>query len=439
MYNPTRSLFLITALAAVFFLGKTVEAAPLQLRLVSLNLHGYHPKDEAERFWENFETGEMKQTSPQLHFFERDELERGHEKQLLQIQTDFSELAPDLIFLQEVGAGLPESAKDCGEFYDDLRPDKFGKNTALKIKNLLNARAASPSAYSAFVGCRGNIGWQTHADTFSKGRVLKKDTRGSSVVFDKGASPYPNGFIVEGTAILAKAPWHFVDQQSLRLPFGTGTEKFFFQLATLKYGNDPRWILVANLHAGWDVSHLEQAVAVRSYIADYVSYNSDRTHFAGAIIAGDFNSRLFRPGQKDSEIGSLPWEVRSNVGFDFSKASDLEFEKLKAQYTKSLPKENPQRIAVAVDSFKSFARSEKEKRVQFREVIEQASMSGLCQMKNWAPKLEPSCSRNERIDLAFVSSGIDLKSASLLWTKDDFKSTHGPSDHPGFIVDLSIY
>src|SRR5262245_27209381 len=96
------------------------------LSLFTLNLHGYHPMGEAPRFFQS--QGKRPEAArSDLHFFTSEEYERGNSRWLARLSSDLHRLAPDLILLQEVGAGSPEGRKDCDVFRND------GSNTARRL------------------------------------------------------------------------------------------------------------------------------------------------------------------------------------------------------------------------------------------------------------------------------------------------------------------
>jgi endonuclease/exonuclease/phosphatase family metal-dependent hydrolase len=420
------------------------------LKILSLNLHGYHPMAESTRLLQGRDL-RLRPASPHLHYFRTDELERGHEHQLRILTEDFSGLAPHVILLQEVGAGLPHSAKSCDEFHSEDGPDRLGKNSAIRLRDRLNTKGFG---YVAALACRGNVGWQTFADTFRDERLMRQGpSPGKSppqVVFDFGENPYPSGFLVEGTAILVRPPWRILESRAWRLPIPHTSEEFFFQTTRIRHDGDARWYVVANLHAGHKVRHFEQAVEIKAAIARLIENHPDRANYGGAIVGGDFNARLHRPSGKSGEVSAVPWEVIKKGEFNYGPAaSDLVFEDLKnLLWALNLdPGYKPwaglgpsasarTRVNRAVDDFMKFVRSPLSRWVRLRELLEEANQNKTCRPPT-EPRLQGACQAPARIDFIFATPQLAVQEAFVLYSENDFQSVSGTTDHPGIWAELS--
>ncbi|RYZ63839.1 MAG: hypothetical protein EOP05_22940, partial [Proteobacteria bacterium] len=157
------------------------EAHASRINVLTLNMHGYHPMGKEERQFESRD-GKTRRAESFLTYFPFGEIQDGHEKQLEFLSREFAAMnepdLPHVIFLQEVGAGLPSSAKDCQEFYANPGADFFGKNSALRLASRLESKGVK---FQVELACRGNIGWRTDANTFSKERILSAS---GQIVFD---------------------------------------------------------------------------------------------------------------------------------------------------------------------------------------------------------------------------------------------------------------
>jgi len=434
----------LKSLAAGLLLFPTLshsEGMP-NLRVYTQNLHGYHPMKEPARFLEK--RGEApKLSEPYLTYFTPEEIERGQRRQLEALTQSIGKLKPDVIFLQEVGAGLPASAKDCAEFFREDGGDAFGRNSALRLRDRLRATGES---YEAALACRANIGWRTDANTFRDTRVWRGKNGAEELVYDYGANPYPNGFIVEGTAILARAPWRLSAPREWNLPLSKPGESFFFQSAELRYGERSSWLLAVNLHGKWNVRHFEAAMALRRAIDDLVRTHPDRARFKGLVIGGDFNAPLFRPRSGEATVAGLAWELERAGEFDYSNdAPASAWEDLRARlwalnfkdgaFTKELGTEAEARLRTdqALLDYRNFARSGVNERLPLTEALSPAN----CGASAWEG-FDAACTFPKRIDLLFHSPGLRAANATVLWSNNKFFTTEGISDHPGLLVDLRI-
>ena len=432
--------------AGVSLLGSAEFAHASRLNVVTLNLHGYHPMGFEERILQTRD-GKKAVADSYLTYFQFEDLREGHERQLQYLANSFSQLSegdkPDVLLLQEVGAGLPNSAKDCAEFYAKPQGDFFGKNSSLRLQSHL---AWAGENYQAELACRGNIGWRTDHATFAKSRVLTKSGR---VVFDFDANPYANGFIVEGTAILVRAPYRILEQRVDWLPIEGTNENTFLQFARIQKQGESSWFLVANLHGTHKVRHFEAALAARAHLTSFLSTHPDRANLRGAIVGGDFNANLYRPNprlnrrstERLTEVSTVPWEVASPGQFDFSNANDAAFANLeetlwrqnidarfKPWATVGSDPAARERVHSAVQRFKSVALSSPQ--IQLRETFDGLTGSQCLSLKS----LTSSCSRKDRIDLIFASPELTPIAGAIIFSQNNFQSLEGPTDHPGVYV-----
>ncbi|RYZ77651.1 MAG: hypothetical protein EOP05_01020 [Proteobacteria bacterium] len=424
------ALFIWSVLTAV-----SPEAQASRLNVLTLNLHGYHPMGKEERQFESRD-GKTRRAESFLTYFPFGEIQDGHEKQLEFLSREFAAMnepdLPHVIFLQEVGAGLPSSAKDCQEFYANPGTDFFGKNSALRLASRLETKGVK---FHVELACRGNIGWRTDANTFSTERILSAS---GQVVFDFGANPYPNGFIVEGTAILVREPYRILDQRVEWLQIPETSDKAFIQFARVQKSGEKGWTLIANLHGTHKVRHFESAVTFREALENFVASHSDRANYLGAIVSGDFNANLYRPNSKLAEVSTAPWEIGVSGEFDFAHALDNDFIHLEETLWKQNvdPKFKPwanigtdsaarKRVSIAVERFKRLARSN-------RLIDLQEAFIGFNPKKclNFM-RLDSACEREDRIDLVFASHTLSPLKAAILFSKNSFYSLVGPTDHPG--------
>ena len=140
------------------------------IKFMTLNMHGFHPMDEAIRYIEKRD-GSIKRSSSYLYYFTREELARGHEKRIDQLAHDISILSPDVLALQEVVAGPIDRKKNCSDFYKSYEGSPtILENTALQLEDHLNEK---DNSYISLLACRGNTGWQTNDETFRNKRIVK--------------------------------------------------------------------------------------------------------------------------------------------------------------------------------------------------------------------------------------------------------------------------
>lgn len=306
------------------------------IRVLTLNLHGYHPMGEAPRWWRGTD-GSLERATDHPFFFRADELARGNRRRLDALAAHLAALRPDLVFLQEVAADSAD------RFFEPPRPeDDPGANTALRL-------AARRPGYQAALVLRGNRGWITGPETFTRDLVIR---RGDEVetLFRAGDSPWPNGMLVEGFALLTREPWTVIENLRWDLPYNRRGDRAVCQAVALQHGGSGRQVLAVNLHAGHKLAHLEQSLVIRLTLTD-LARDRGLSLDTPVIIAGDFNSMLYRPasprpaerfvgaGQAASQAveayiasegldGTEPsaafWEAAVSGQFDLREPDDLE-------------------------------------------------------------------------------------------------------------------
>ena len=74
------------------------------LRILSLNLHGYHPTGEAPRYFEN-RMGEIRSAPSDIFYFQWQEILRGRALRAKRLSSAIKQVAPHIVLFQEVAAG----------------------------------------------------------------------------------------------------------------------------------------------------------------------------------------------------------------------------------------------------------------------------------------------------------------------------------------------
>lgn len=407
-------------LLAFLIFSACAWSAEYPLSVLSLNLHGYHPMGEAVRFAED-RKGAIEAADSDIFFFSMDELDRGHRVRLERLAESIAALSPDVILLQEVGAGAPGLPKDCATFFADRKGDGFALNSARRLQRRL-------PQFELSLACRGNTGWWTTPDTFRERRIFRETAQGREVVFDFGANPYPSGILVEGLAILVRKPWILLEQEEWRLDLGGG-RSFFVQMA--KIGNGHVTFVVANVHAGHKILHFEQAVALRRWLARHAGSEN-------LLIGGDFNALLYREGSPDSS--TIPWEIEVPGYFDFSspdsrseliaRLTALNRDERYKPWANLDPKEAEVRISVAVDSYYGLVRES----AGLREALDWANKHQHCH----PGVADARCFVSDRIDHLFATPGWRVENAFIAFSGNSWSSLRGVSDHPGVFARWSI-
>jgi hypothetical protein len=289
--------------------GLQVQAS---LKIYDLNTHGYHPMNEAPRYFQDH-SGKTTKAKAHLFYFDLAELERGLEETLQKQARDIQTLQPDIIVLQEVASGHPQWQKSCQQFETDSG-DQFGTNTAYRLAHKLRSQGVM---YFAHVSCRGNTGWITNHETFKDKRIVKKVNGQTRIVFDYHENPYPDGLLTEGFAVLLKDSVKFIEQMHWKIEYNDLGHNLHAQAVKFKKNN--LWYLVLNIHAGHKVAHFEQAVALRQQVATYLSSRKDLDRFGGVIYVGDFNAKLYRPKSAQHEPSMIAWQAKVAGQYDYTQ------------------------------------------------------------------------------------------------------------------------
>jgi|GEM_PF-1441613 len=419
-------------------------------RVLTLNLHGYHPTDEAPRFLET-RKGRVESASSDIYYFTREEWERGHRKRLDRLAADIASLAPDLLFFQEVAAGEPESPKNCNNFDspEGVEQDRSSANSVLRLNHRL---AKLGQGYQALLSCRGNVGWITDANTFQNQRVLRKTADGRyEPVFDFGSNPYPNGVLLEGLALLVGPRWKVLETTSWKVTVPGNADVFHVQIAALAPNSGEGWVVAANIHGAHKLRAFEQAIALRHGLLNYVARRKERfgPRFLGPLVAGDLNSRLYRPGLDgdEGEIGGLAWELAVPGYFNARKQPDnAQLTTLLHEYNQDTrykewaninnPKEARSRIRSAVAELQSLL---KNGALPYFDALWNGRSEGRCEnwLREFSPSIQAACSRPALIDHVFVEESSRIQRAAVIYSHNDWVRPDSLTDHPGLLVELN--
>ena len=418
-------------------LGSFAIIAQAEISIISLNLHGFHPTGESERYYE-FKSGKVTLAPSHLHYFTKQELMRGHKNRISKLSTELAPVAADLIFLQEVGAGdIDKDGTNCKDFYN-LTTRSNWKNSALQLTAGLKKQGQN---YNTLLACRGNIGWFTGPINFKDRRIVtvNKSKKIAKIIFDYNEDPYPDGILVEGMALLISDRFTVIEHKKTDLTYNSFKGKLFLQLVVIEDNNNSNRYLLLNVHLGHKVEHFEQAVAIRKLITKYENLYD----ISGVITGGDFNARLYRPkGDELSEISTIPFEISLKNSYDFSvdyenfltitkmlkKELTLLNQNKKYKRWASIPtsKGARKRINQAVNDFGAWQIKEYENGKIVKRMVEAVSSGSCIKLENIPTK----CSRKSRIDHFFISGLTPIKSA-ILYPKNSWTTLKGPTDHPG--------
>src|SRR3989339_604449 len=441
-------LILLTFIFCTFSL---MAKSPHSIKTLSLNLHGYHPMGEKERYLED-RAGNLTLTSSSIHYFRPLEIIRGNQNRLNQLSLNLKELSPDIIFLQEVGAGSPNTRnKTCQDFYKKFSYDYAFENTSLRLEKKLDELGKK---FTNLLACRGNIGWFTGPTQFIDQRIVTKD---GNVIFDFDTNPYPHGILIEGSSIMVSKRLKVLDHQLYNDPYNYLNERFFYQMATIS-DEDNNWFLAVNIHAGHKINHFEQSILIKKNILNYLKNHKHPETFTGILIAGDFNARLFRPNSKQdiqsdfSEISTVLFEVKKENQFDFlldniadhQKIQTLQQELIKLNESSYKPwasildkKEFDQRLNDSLNEFKllqkAYLQSPYKNYLMMQSSLETASEQDLCHPNKG---LAGACFFNNNIDFIMKTSSFNISNAYVVFAKNDWTSLDYISDHPGIFSEL---
>ncbi|HTL11539.1 MAG TPA: endonuclease/exonuclease/phosphatase family protein [Bdellovibrionota bacterium] len=428
------------------------------LTLVTMNLHGYHPMDEAPRFFEDRQ-GKLTPADPSPFYFHWDEVTRGNRKRLDRLARQIMRLHPQVVALQEVGAGSPSGGRDCNSYHSQPAGDADDANTAARL-----LRRLAPLGYRLWTACRGNTGWITDGATFKDSRMVRARPGGKrEVVFDFGSNPYPRGMIVEGMALLVRSPWRVVAHEEWGGTVEAAADHGFVQIAALALENggpDSPWFLMANIHGGHKVAHFEQDVALRDHLARL--RDEWRSHvpgiFAGVLASGDFNAHLYRPAESP-EPSLVPWQMSlpGQYQFDLTGAADsTRLENLLLEMN-SDPDYKPWATITdgeearrrVVDAVAWLERLQRQGDVPVEvEAVETAAAQGRCPAGPSAPPLQSNeplpfeggwaCHQVDRIDHIFLNPRWEIRRAWVQRPEDDADPLVGLSDHPSVYAEIGI-
>jgi len=419
---------------------------------LSLNLHGYHPMGEKERYLQD-RAGNLTLTSSSIHYFKPLEIIRGNQNRLDQLALNMIELSPDVIFLQEVGAGSPNNRnKTCQDFYKKFSYDYAFENTSLRLEKKLDGLGKK---YTSLLACRGNIGWFTGPGQFRDQRIVTKD---GNIIFDFETNPYPDGILIEGSSMMVSNHLRVLDHIIYNDPYNYLSERFFYQMAALS-DQDNNWFLAINIHAGHKMNHFEQSILIKKNILAYLSEHQHPGTFKGILIAGDFNARLFRPNSKEemqsdfSEISTVLYEVIKQDQFDFlldnladnQKMQYLQQELIKLNHSSYKPwasildkKEFDRRLYDALNKFKllqkAYLQGAYKDYLIMQSTLETASEQEICHPNE---NLSGSCIFKNNIDFIMKTSSFAISNAYVVFSKNNWTSLDYISDHPGILSKLS--
>lgn len=444
----------LAVFCAVVFFSDLSLAADLGLRAMTYNLHGYHPTGEAPRFLESRLNGELTPVQSHLFYFTPSELQRGHARRLDGLAQNLKTLLPDIVFLQEVGAGFGEANKNCDTFLKTKTENSDGPalNSAVRLANRLSAQGYSPA-----LACRGNTGWQTYGREFENARVVKVVDGKREVVYDYKANPFPNGLIIEGMALLYRAPWMLVSNEMAQIIYNRfgGLAAVQFAVLTRKNVGKDFSILVANLHSAHKVAHFEVDVALRKAISARLN-KPGAPKIDSVVLAGDMNAFTYRPNSahaNESEVSMVPLEVKVDAEYDFTAiATDFSLANLLKSLLHELnndqifkpwakivdTKQAETRIDDAVAQFQDWmrrARQQPSDETVLTEALSHVVSRQTCKPIEWG---QAACSFPERIDAIFTGKKLSAKNSFILYSQDGWQTLDGFSDHPALIADFEI-
>lgn len=425
-----------------------IVAAALGLRILTLNLHGYHPMGEAPRFAREA-SGRITPVQSEIYAFTREEITRGHARRVEALSRDLRSAGADLMLFQEVGAGGPDTAKTCAEFTAPLPArgrDPSRANSVLRLQARMRELGLPTQVALA---CRANVGWVTNPRTFAEAEIVRpRSTGGYETIFRPGDDPYPRGILVEGMAILARAPWRIEASHDLWLERGVSpgqpAESFFTQLALVARGTaaDAPRVLVANVHGGHKLRNFEEAVALRIALERVlVELRARGRPVAGLLVGGDFNASLFRPAlspDRRGEVGMAPWELRVPGQFDVTPGLPGLFERLVPEllrldadpaYKPWASLANPAAARTrAVAAAEAWATSSPALPALV-DSIEAARRTRSC-------PVGAVCEIPRRID--HLLSTLDVAASAIAYANADHYSLAEPSDHPAVWADFRL-
>jgi len=422
----------------------------MSLKVLTLNMHGYHPMGERKRWFED-RHGRIRPAGEypggeSLFYFTIDELDRGHRNRLNQLASDIATMQPDVICLQEVAAGRPGLPLDESLFHREFPVNYFEANSADRLAKSVNRILSPHPEYKVHLACRGNVGWVTNPGTFAHERIVTFDGTTKKIVHDFHSNPYSQGLLVEGFALLVRDPYYVVRSELIDPTTNSLGHRVNVQGATIKCRDTPSSFDLLNVHLGHKISHFEQALALLDWLKLRDRSLSER-QYRGGLIAGDFNAKLYRPTRNEGEISMLPWEIARPGEFDFrstTRSSDIYPELIhRLQKLNDHPTYKPwatihgdeagRRIREAVDRYFRIAARFENEYPAFVESLELADH----ERKTVALESVPSSGviPRERIDYIFAPRKWQVRRASWVYPENGFTASSGTSDHPAFFVE----
>jgi hypothetical protein len=402
----------VLASASLFLLSVETIAGPL---VVNMNLHGHHPYFEGRRYFQD-RSGRIEAAPAHLFYFSREELRRGVARRDAQLASDLRNLDADVVVMQEVVSGWGETQKSCSSFEQ--------QNSALSLAQAWGFEADLAPA------CRGNLGWFTGIDSFRDKRIVRRGRGGFEVVMDFDTNPYPAGLVVEGFAVMARAPWRLRENISWTIP--AGPDKFFFQSVELYSETDSdSWKLVVNVHGTHKIAHFEAAVAVREWMQLYLREHPLRAQLSGVLISGDFNAKL-------SEASMVPWLVEDpsklNRAALAQSLKELNENTLYKPWASIWPVSWAwSRIQNALDQLERVRGGEWN---AFSDALTTTRAEGRCDASASKGVLA-GCEDPYGIDHILIDAGQTVRNAFVLYPGVSEENTlQRPSDHPGIVVDF---
>ena len=349
--------------------------------------------------------GTKQLSTSQLHYFTEAEIRRGHEKRQATLSSHFKTLAPDIIFLQEVGGAEFNQPKTCADF---LRSNT-GQDLKLRLTD-----------YQVYPACRGNIGWWSDENTFRNFGVATEFSQ--KIIVERNSNPYPQGMLVEGLSILTSSQIRVHKHVREKLIINANNETFFFQFLkfSLTQNSDGKWWIAVNIHGNYNLKNFEEAVTTRRYLSQFINQQPDREKFQGLIVAGDFNADL-----PQREVSTLPWS--------FFHAWQT-VEGVSVMLSRQNPNESKLRVEAAVAKlFDWFSWP----RHEFDGSLNEVTLNSPCSL---APVyLNPYCQMTQKIDHIFVSDKMKIKSFSTLYKQNNWTNlTQTLSDHPALLAILDL-
>ncbi|MGB0452192.1 MAG: endonuclease/exonuclease/phosphatase family protein [Bacteriovoracaceae bacterium] len=413
------------------------------LKLMTLNLHGFHPMGEKPRVIEEV-SGKKRTARPHPFYFNRKELERGNSKRAKIIANQISTNDIDIVAFQEV-ASSGDGELSCDDFYRTYPKKSRNENMAIRVRKGINPNRG----YKTLLACRGNIGWWTDPNSFSNSRILDVDGK---VIFDYGANPYPNGLVMEGMALILSKKIEVITHLMPNIEFNVNGDKIFVQFLEFRVKGQKKWFTLFNVHLGHKLAHFEQATAVQLWLGNYLGARASDPDYGGNIVLGDFNAHIYKGNKSQGagvgESSFIPW-IEKGTGYDFSYTKDFELKKIKLK--ELLYKLNQ------MTSYKGWATVKNVNEVhmriknavfQFEDLVAnfrvnpshrlKSSLVEVNDKKICLPKksLSGYCKKSRRIDYILIPKWMNVKNAFITHKENSWTSLKGVSDHPGIYASL---